>query len=212
MTLLEKLAAVRLELQQKAPAKSGKNTFSNYDYYELADFMPAVTELMNKHKLVGLFGMDTENATLRIVDCEKPEDSEIFSLPVREATLKGAHPIQNLGAMVTYMRRYLWMVAMELVEADGLDASKPTGKTSQTDENDPVKAMCERFNVAIGYLRKEGKFDQAAVNKLFASEFGFENYNQMTAEHLPAAKRVLKELRAMAKADTPKAQTEGIAA
>ncbi len=112
MTLLEKLAVVRLELQQKAPAKSGKNTFSNYDYYELADFLPAVTELMQKYKLIGLFGMDVENAMLRIVDCEKPDDAQVFTLPVREATLKGAHPIQNLGAMVTYMRRYLWMVAM----------------------------------------------------------------------------------------------------
>lgn len=205
MTLLEKLAAVRLELQQKAPAKSGKNTFSNYDYYELADFMPAVTELMHKHKLVGLFGMDTENATLRIVDCEKPEDAELFVLPVREAVLKGAHPIQNLGAMVTYMRRYLWMVAMELVEADGLDASKPAGKTSG-DAPDEVKAMCEKFTTAIAYLRKEGKFNQDAVNKLFASEFGFENYNQITAEQLPAAKRVLKQLRAMAKASVSPAQ------
>lgn len=212
MTLLEKLAAVRLELQQKAPVKSGKNTFSNYDYYELADFMPAVTELMNKYKLVGLFGMNAENATLRIVDCEKPEDSELFSLPVREAVLKGAHPIQNLGAMVTYMRRYLWMVAMELVESDGLDASKSAARPAQTDDANLVKAMCDKFDVAIGYLRKEGKFDQAAVNKLFTSEFGFENYNRMTAGHLPAAKRVLKELRAMAKADTPLAQTKGGAA
>lgn len=208
MTLLEKLAAVRLELQQKAPAKSGKNTFSNYDYYELADFMPAVTELMHKHKLVGLFNMDAENAMLRIVDCEKPDDAEVFTLPVREATLKGAHPIQNLGAMVTYMRRYLWMVAMELVEADGLDAAKPTTKSAQNEEGNPVKSMCDRFDIAIGYLRKEGKYNEEAVKKLFVAELGFENYNQMTSEHLPAAKRVLKELRAMAKSDAAKSTQE----
>lgn len=208
MMLLEKLAAVRLELQQKAPAKSGKNTFSNYDYYELADFMPAVTELMHKHKLVGLFNMDAENAMLRIVDCEKPDDSEVFTLPVREATLKGAHPIQNLGAMVTYMRRYLWMVAMELVETDGLDAAKPTTKPAQNEEGNPVKSMCDRFDIAIGYLRKEGKYDEVAVKKLFVAEFGFENYNQMTNEQLPAAKRVLKELRAMAKSDSAKSAQE----
>lgn len=203
MTLLEKLAAVRLELQQKAPAKSGKNTFSNYDYYELADFMPPVTELMEKHKLIGLFGMDAENATLRIVDCEKPEDSILFSLPVREATLKGAHPIQNLGAMVTYMRRYLWMVAMELVEADGLDASKGAGKPQQQEEPDEVRAMCQKFDVAMAYLRKEGKYDAQAVKALLERELGFENYQTMTAEHLPAAKRAIRALRAMAKGVAP---------
>lgn len=200
MTLLEKLAAVRLELQQKSPAKSGKNTFSNYDYYELADFMPAVTELMHKHKLIGLFGMDTENASLRIVDCEKPDDAQVFTLPVREASLKGAHPIQNLGAMVTYMRRYLWMVAMELVEADGLDASKGVGKPAQAEEVSEVKAMCQKFDVAMAYLRKEGKFDEAAVKALLEKELGFENYHQMTAEQIPDAKHALKALRAMAKA------------
>lgn len=206
MTLLEKLSAVRLELQQKAPAKSGKNTFSNYDYYELADFMPAVTELMHKHKLIGLFGMDTENATLRIVDCEKPDEAQVFTLPVREAVLKGAHPVQNLGAMVTYMRRYLWMVAMELVEADCLDASKSAAKPAQTEEADEVKAMCQKFDVAVGYLKKAEKFDAETVKKLFEAELGYENYQQLSAEQLPAAKRVLKALRAMAKApqQTPK--------
>ncbi len=210
MTLLEKLAVVRLELQQKAPAKSGKNTFSNYDYYELADFMPSVTELMQKHKLVGLFGMDTENAMLRIVDCEKPDDVEVFTLPVREATLKGAHPIQNLGAMVTYMRRYLWMVAMELVEADGLDASKGAGKPAAAEELTEVKAMCQRFDAAMTYLRKEGKYDEAAVKALLEKELGFENYHQMSADQIPDAKRALKSLRAMAKA--PAAQQGGDAA
>ena len=178
------------------------------DHFGIPHFMPAVTELMHKHKLVGLFNMDAENAMLRIVDCEKQDDAEVFTLPVREATLKGAHPIQNLGAMVTYMRRYLWMVAMELVEADGLDAAKPTTKPAQNEEGNPVKSMCDRFDIAIGYLRKEGKYDEATVKKLFVAELGFENYNQMTSEQLPAAKRVLKELRAMAKSDAAKSTQE----
>ena len=36
-----------------------------------------------------------------------------------------AFPIQNLGAVETYNRRYLWMAAMEIVEHDILAASKP---------------------------------------------------------------------------------------
>ena len=41
--------------------------------------------------------------------------------PAFEAALKGAHAIQNLGAVQTYMRRYLWVTAMEIVENDYLD-------------------------------------------------------------------------------------------
>ena len=39
--------------------------------------------------------------------------------------LKGCHPIQNLGAVQTYIRRYLWVTAMEIVEHDALDSSAP---------------------------------------------------------------------------------------
>jgi hypothetical protein len=42
-----------------------------------------------------------------------------------EANLKGCHPIQNLGAVETYTRRYLWVTAMEIVEHDALDSSAP---------------------------------------------------------------------------------------
>jgi hypothetical protein len=42
-----------------------------------------------------------------------------------DANLKGCHPIQNLGAVETYNRRYLWVTAMEIVEHDALDSSEP---------------------------------------------------------------------------------------
>lgn len=199
MSLLEKLAAVRLELQQKKLSKTGKNTFSNYDYFELSDFMPSVTALMQQHKLIGLFRMDAQNAELKIVDAEKNEDSIVFTLPVREATLKGAHPIQNLGAMITYMRRYLWMVAMELVEPDSLDGGKPVVKQALDEGSESIQTYCQKFDTALNYLKKAGKYDPEACKALFEQELGFENYQQMTSDQLPAAKKILKALRAMAK-------------
>jgi hypothetical protein len=33
--------------------------------------------------------------------------------------------VQNLGAVQTYIRRYLWVAALEIVEHDALDSSKP---------------------------------------------------------------------------------------
>ncbi len=40
-----------------------------------------------------------------------------------EANLKGCYPIQNLGAVETYSRRYLYVTALEIVEHDALDAT-----------------------------------------------------------------------------------------
>jgi hypothetical protein len=42
------------------------------------------------------------------------------------AALKGCHEVQNIGAVETYQRRYLWVAALEIVEHDALDAT--TGK------------------------------------------------------------------------------------
>jgi hypothetical protein len=39
------------------------------------------------------------------------------------AALKGCHDVQNLGAVQTYLRRYLWTNAFEIVEHDALDAT-----------------------------------------------------------------------------------------
>jgi hypothetical protein len=49
----------------------------------------------------------------------------VITSPMATASLKGAHEIQNMGAVETYQRRYLWMTAMELVENDPIDASPP---------------------------------------------------------------------------------------
>jgi hypothetical protein len=44
------------------------------------------------------------------------------------AALKGCHDVQNLGAVQTYLRRYLWVNAFEIVEHDALEPL--TGKES----------------------------------------------------------------------------------
>jgi hypothetical protein len=56
-----------------------------------------------------------------------------------EANLKGTHPIQNLGAVETYQRRYLWMTAMEIVEHDALDAT--TGSSTKIDAGELQKVL-----------------------------------------------------------------------
>jgi hypothetical protein len=63
---------------------------------------------------------------LQIVNTDKPEEKIIITSPMSSAALKGCHEVQNLGAVQTYLRRYLWVAALEIVEHDALDAT--TGK------------------------------------------------------------------------------------
>ncbi len=120
----KKLMAARMSLQEASLKKSGHNKFAGYSYFELGDFIPTITEIFYNIGLCGVVSYDTEIASLTITDTDNGT-SLVITSPMAEANLKGCHPIQNLGAVETYTRRYLWVTAMEIVEHDALDSSAP---------------------------------------------------------------------------------------
>lgn len=124
MNIYEKLQEMRVELQNMELKKSGQNKFAGYTYYQLSDVLPYINQLMQKHKVASVVTFDSDNAILTLINTEKPEEIIKFTSPMATASLKGAHEIQNLGAVETYQRRYLYMTAFEIVEADVLDATQ----------------------------------------------------------------------------------------
>ena len=123
MNIYEKMQAIRQVLNETDLKKTGKNNYSNYSYFELADFMPTVIKEMNERKLFSVFAFVKGLATLTFVNTEKPDEFVCFESDIKEANLKGCHPIQNLGAEHTYMRRYLYVLAFDIIESDAIDSS-----------------------------------------------------------------------------------------
>jgi hypothetical protein len=121
MNVYKKLQDARTRLQRTALSKSGHNKFAGYQYFELGDFLPAIQEICNEVGLCGVINFTQDMASLTIFDTEA-EGSVVFSSPMSSAALKGCHDVQNLGAVQTYLRRYLWTNAFEIVEHDALDA------------------------------------------------------------------------------------------
>lgn len=122
MTVHRKLMEARVRLQSTELKKSGINKFAGYSYFELGDFIPAIQQIFYDVGLCGIVSFKSDYAELSIYDTEDGTMVMITS-PMADANLKGAHPIQNLGAMESYQRRYLWMTALELVEHDAIDSS-----------------------------------------------------------------------------------------
>lgn len=122
MSVHEKLMKARLMLQGRKLNKSGHNKFAGYHYFELGDFLPAVMEIFAELNLCGIVSYTADMATLTITDTKGGGNIAITS-PMGSAALKGCHEVQNIGAVETYQRRYLWVTAMEIVEHDVLDAS-----------------------------------------------------------------------------------------
>jgi len=128
MNVYQKLNAARAKFHSIELKKSGHNKFAGYKYFELGDFIIPALGIFKEFGLTGIISFGKETADLRIVNNEKPEEVIVIESPMSSAALKGCHEVQNLGAVQTYLRRYLWVAALEIVEHDALDSSKPVEK------------------------------------------------------------------------------------
>jgi len=145
----QKLQTCRVELQGMNIKKSGKNKHTGAAYYELSDFLPQVNGLFDKLLLTSAISFDSELAILTIFNSEEPSEMIVFTCPMSTAKLPNCHDVQNLGAVISYERRYLYMNALEIVEHDALDGTigdenvakattaKPTDKKSPPTEPEP---------------------------------------------------------------------------
>ena len=140
MSVYKKLQEARILLQNTKLNKSGKNNFAGYEYFELGDFLPQIQNICQKIGLCGVLSFTAQDAYLTIHDTDG-EGFVTFTSPMSSAALKGCHDVQNLGAVQTYLRRYLWTNAFEIVEHDALDATTGGVEPVKKPEPKPVTAV-----------------------------------------------------------------------
>lgn len=207
MNVYQKLQSARVELQSHPMKPSGNNKFAGYTYMELGDFMPLANTIMDKHGLCGLINF-ADTATLTIVNTENPEDRVQFSSPMSSANLKGCHEVQNLGAVHTYLRRYLWVLALEICEHDALDstkgkddASSPLSNVKPTNTPPPSSGKADNADPGISKLLELVKPHGLTVTdleNLCASENKGLTLHEITLDHL---RELYKQIAASLKAD-----------
>ena len=170
--IYSKMQKARCEFQEKPLKKSGHNKFAGYHYFELGDFLPTINSLLEKYNLCSNISFDNDMATLTIVNAENTDEKLVFTSPMSNANLKGCHDVQNLGAVQTYLRRYLWVNAFEIVESDGLDAT--TGK-----DDKPSKTKANVNAAKIMKLIESKYVNEVAVQQHVKSAYGVDSYDKL---------------------------------
>lgn len=146
MNVYQKLNEARDEFHQAKLKKSGHNKFANYYYFELGDFVIPALEIFKQIGLTSIISFGKEEASMTIVNNDKPEEKIVLTSPMSSAALKGCHEVQNLGAVQTYLRRYLWVAALEIVEHDALDGTVGSDKKT-IKPTDGVVVSKDRQNI-----------------------------------------------------------------
>ena len=137
MNVYQKLILARELFLSENVQKTGKNMHLSFKYFELDDIVPVATKIFSRIGLLPMVNFIDGNAVMSIANTDKPEEVVSFTAPFDKidpiANKEGkmaTNSMQALGSSITYMRRYLYMMALDICEADSIDANIGSGTDS----------------------------------------------------------------------------------
>lgn len=139
LNVYQKLLVARAKFLETDVQKTGKNMHLSFKYFELDDIVPVATRIFSEVGLIAIVNFTSDTATMNIVNTDNPWDECIkFEAPfnqiapiVSNTGKQATNEMQALGSSITYMRRYLYMIALDICESDSIDAN--AGKPVSTD-------------------------------------------------------------------------------
>ena len=139
MNVYQKLLKARAMFLASNTQKSGKNMHLAFKYFELDDIVPIATKIFEEVGLISIVSFTENSAVVNIHNVDNPEESVAFTAPlVQLSENKGTNAVQAFGSTVTYYRRYLYMIALDICEPDEIDAGLKNTTTPPTVVPAPV--------------------------------------------------------------------------
>ena len=142
MNVYQKLLIARGKFLGSDTKKSGKNMQLAFKYFELDDIVPVATKIFEEVGLISLVSFEGEKAVMQILNTDNPDEIATFTAPftplepiVSNTGKKATNEMQALGSSITYMRRYLYMIALDICEPDNIEPM--LGNTS-SDTTEPA--------------------------------------------------------------------------
>lgn len=162
-----KLLEARAKFLEAGVKKKGVNTYAEFDYFRLDEIIPVKQSIFKEVGLADVISFGTECATLTIFNVDNPDETIEFmsQLAPDESMIK--NPIQKVGAVQTYVRRYLYLLALDIVEADAIEAvtDKPVEEKAPAKSTRP-KTTEERQEIAEELIDSEGEATTTQIKSI----------------------------------------------
>lgn len=171
--LNDSIISIRVSLQNLKLKKSGKNKFAGFEYYELADFLPALNELMQKENINDQFTIENDMAILILRKCEETQEYKmpfkIFDTPLNKDGKPSMQDIQYLGALNTYYKRYLYLNAFGITDGEIIDSmdTNDLKKVDKTDYRQLLIDFCNSKNIDMTEVAKKNKLNAKSSQNAF---------------------------------------------
>lgn len=131
MSVWERLLLARLEFANKGVQKTGMHLKPNYMYFTLNDIVPSALPIFVKYRIFVHMTFEEEYAIGTVFNVDDPDEKIVFRSPLKEITAiessvtggKLTNPMQDMGSVETYSRRYLYLVILDITEHDNIDGN-----------------------------------------------------------------------------------------
>lgn len=139
--IYKKLQLARQDFFNEGVKKSGINTHAEFKYFELEDIVPVASKIFEKYNCLFLVTFPEDKAVGRLINLDNVEEELIVECKTTQIAEPGKfrmNEIQALGANITYMRRYLYFLLLDIIQDDDID-NQDNSKITSTKPVTPEK-------------------------------------------------------------------------
>ncbi|MBE6493497.1 MAG: hypothetical protein E7Z84_02665 [Methanosphaera stadtmanae] len=137
--LFAKIQEAKVKFLNAGVKKSGWNNGFKYHYYELKDIVPPALKIFSQLNLATQFKFDQTIGKMIVYDLDTGYSTEYTSpLPILDGR-DTREAMQNIGAVETYTRRYLYLQLFDVVETDQFDIVFNKSKNKKGKQNNKKK-------------------------------------------------------------------------
>lgn len=159
--LAKALPALMAEMENAKNTKSGYG----YNYAPLNEILETVRPILAKHRfsVVQMVGHEEGLVTVRTMLIHESGESLESTMALPPAEVKGTNEVQQMGASITYARRYMLTSLLGIAGEEDTDGVAPAKREAKKRETQPAKVedLTDRLKTAekMTYaLLEKGKF------------------------------------------------------